>query len=268
MAAVSSDVLQRLELFAQYSAASYCTNNINSTGDKLACEAGNCPTIEAAETTTLSEFYYENEYGDVAGFLAADTTNKLLVLSFRGTRTVDTWVANLDFIQQSITDVCDGCWAHSGFWKAWQSVADVLPGELEDAVQKYPDYEIVFTGHSFGGAMATLGATAMRNAGYTIDLYTLGCPRVGNEALAEYIADQGTLYRITHTNDIVPKVPPPIGYSHPGPEYWITSGNDETVTTSDIKVIQGTNATAGNAGAAGASVIAHLHYFGAIAACE
>lgn len=55
--AVSSSVLQNLSLFAQYSAASYCTNNINSTGTKLTCSSGNCPLVEAANTKTLSEFY-------------------------------------------------------------------------------------------------------------------------------------------------------------------------------------------------------------------
>ena len=98
--------------------------------------------------------------------------------------------------------------------------------------------------------------------------YTYGCPRVGNEALSEYITAQGTLYRVTHTNDVVPKLPPPIGYAHPSPEYWITSGNDETVTTGDVDIVEGTNSTAGNAGADGVSVIAHLHYFGNIAGCN
>lgn len=54
--AVSSDVLQQLELFSQYSAASYCASNIGSTGDKLTCEAGNCAIVQEAETTTLHEF--------------------------------------------------------------------------------------------------------------------------------------------------------------------------------------------------------------------
>ena len=53
---VSADVLQQLTLFAEYSAASYCTNNINSTGNKLSCSAGNCPMVEAVTTKTLYEF--------------------------------------------------------------------------------------------------------------------------------------------------------------------------------------------------------------------
>ena len=263
--------------------------------------------MEKAETNTLYEFsqYVDDatcrytrekltiapslrttEFGDVAGFLAVDTTNQLLVLSFRGTRSVDTWIANLDFAQEDIHDVCDGCSAHGGWWKSWQSVVDVLPSKIEAAVADYPDYKLVFTGHSFGGALAILGGTALRNAGYTIDLvrasntiecshamltgiqYPFGSPRVGNEELAEYITAQGTLYRTTHTNDVVPKLPPGTwGYSHPAPEYWITSDNGATVTTGDVEVIQETNSTAGNAGTLGGSVLAHQAYFVNISAC-
>ena len=56
--AVSSDVLQQLDLFSQYAAASYCTNNVNSnsTGAKLTCAVGNCASVEKADTKTLYEF--------------------------------------------------------------------------------------------------------------------------------------------------------------------------------------------------------------------
>ncbi|RAL01130.1 uncharacterized protein BO80DRAFT_434774 [Aspergillus ibericus CBS 121593] len=52
--------------------------------------------------------------------------------------------------------------------------------------------------------------------------------RIGNLALADYITDQdkGSNYRVTHTDDIVPKLPPELlGYHNFSPEYWITSGN-------------------------------------------
>ena len=50
------------------------------------------------------------------------------------------------------------------------SVADVLPSKIEAAVADYPDYRLVFTGNSFGGALAILGGTDLRNSGYKIDL--------------------------------------------------------------------------------------------------
>ncbi|RMJ23986.1 Extracellular lipase [Aspergillus sp. HF37] len=249
LADVSANVLQQLTLFAEYSTATYCSSNLQSTGNSLTCAAGNCPTVEAASTKTLYEFENQADYGDVAGYVAADSTNKLLVVAFRGTTSADTWIANLNFAADDIDSVCSGCEAHGGFWQAWGSVADTLTAEIESAAKEYPDYTLVFTGHSFGGAMATLGATVLRNAGHTIELYTYGSPRVGNTALAEYITAQGSLFRVTHTDDIVPNLPPTtFGFSHPSPEYWITSDNGETVTTSDIQVVKGIDSTEGNAG--------------------
>ncbi|RHZ54512.1 lipase family protein [Aspergillus thermomutatus] len=267
--AVSSSVLQELSLFAQYSAASYCTNNINSTGTKLTCSAGNCPLVEAANTKTLSEFYDSSSFGDVAGFLVADTTNKLLVVSFRGSRTIDTWIANLDFGLDSISDVCSGCAAHGGFWKSWEVVANALTTEVNSALAAYPGYTLVFTGHSFGAALATLGAATLRKAGIAVELYGYGSPRVGNKALATFITAQGSNYRVTHTNDIVPRLPPRVfGFSHISPEYWITSGDDATVTTSDITVVQGIDSSGGNAGEDSTSVEAHNWYIGHIDGCQ
>lgn len=108
----------------------------------------------------------------MTGFLAADITNNLLVVSFRGSRSFENWVANLDFPLESV-DLCDGCKAHNGFWEAWQAVADELSTNLNSAIKEHSGYKVVFTGHSFGGAMATLGATALRNNGVDIDLV---CP--------------------------------------------------------------------------------------------
>lgn len=62
---VSTDVLSQLSLFAEYSAASYCSNNINSTGNALSCEEGNCATVQAADTETLWEF---DRYGQSRDF--------------------------------------------------------------------------------------------------------------------------------------------------------------------------------------------------------
>ncbi|KAJ5088997.1 Lipase class 3 [Penicillium argentinense] len=258
---VSSDVLDQLTLFAQYSAASYCSNNINSTGDSVTCADGNCPSVQSAGATSLYEFEESTQWGDVAGFLAVDDTNQLLVLSFRGSRSASTWIANLDYGLTDVSDLCDECEAHGGFWKAWNVVADDLISQINTARESYDGYTLVLTGHSFGGAVAALGGTALRNAGYDLDLYTYGQPRVGNEALATYMTDQGSLWRATHNDDVVPKLPPiSFGFSHASPEYWITSSNNETVSTSDIEEIDGINSRDGNAGTVNPDIEAHNWY--------
>lgn len=91
---------------------------------------------------------------------------------------------------------------------------------------------------------------------------------MGNEALAVYMTNQGNLWRPTHTDDIVPKLPPAsFGFVHASPEYWITSGNNVTVTTADIQEIQGVGSFVGNAGTLTSEVAPHNWYIVNIDAC-
>lgn len=117
--------------------------------------------------------------------------------------------------------------------------------------QENPDYKLVITGHSLGGAVATLAAAVFRKQGLELTLYTFGSPRVGNEALAKYISASGTNFRVTHLNDPVPRLPPlTLGYRHIEPEYHIFSG-DAPVGPENIKVFAGTVNFQGNTGFGG-----------------
>ena len=53
---------------------------------------------------------------------------------------------------------------------------------IEDALAGYPEYEVIFTGHSLGGAVANLAAFDFANARHyrSFRLYTFGQPRVGD----------------------------------------------------------------------------------------
>ncbi|KAK2756508.1 hypothetical protein FQN54_005401 [Arachnomyces sp. PD_36] len=266
--AVEANLLEEFGFYGQYAAAAYCPGNNNSTGTKLTCSTGNCPLVEAANTTTLTEFE-DSMVGDVTGFLAVDSTNKLLVLSFRGASSTEAWIANLDFVRVD-SDLCDDCGVHKGFWESWLSVVDPLTEAVEQATADHPDYSLVFTGHSAGAAVATIAASAFRNAGTEVDLFSYGGPRVGDENLAAYLTSQdlGRSYRVTHTADPVPRLPPRLfGYSHTSPEYWITSDTGVEVTTKDIEVITETDSDDGNAGTGGLDIDAHGWYFNDISAC-
>lgn len=87
--------------------------------------------------------------------------------------------------------------------------------------------------------------------------------------MAQYLTDQGSYWRVTHENDIVPRLPPmSFGFSHASPEYWITSDNDVTPTTSDVTEVDGIDSTDGNAGEALTSIDAHKFYIVSISACS
>lgn len=50
----------------------------------------------------------------------------------------------------------------------------------------YQDAQITVTGHSLGGALAVFCALDLEQIYGNINLYTFGCPRVGNTAFAKY----------------------------------------------------------------------------------
>lgn len=92
---------------------------------------------------------------------------------------------------------------------------------------------------------------------------------VGNNAFATFVTNQaGGNFRVTHTNDAVPKLPGyAIAYRHVSPEYWITSGNDVPVTPNDVQVSTGTFNLRGNQGTLLSTISAHRWYFNAITTC-
>lgn len=77
---------------------------------------------------------------------------------------------------------------------------------------------LTFTGHSLGGAIATLAAYDMAFRGYKVVLYTFGAPRVGNREWAKSATHllQKRHRRSVHNADIVPRVPPAPFARHAG----------------------------------------------------
>jgi predicted lipase len=206
---------------------------------------------------------------DVTGFVAVDHTNQLIVISFRGSQTIDAWRTNLDF-GTTITDVCSGCTAHTGFWKSWTDARDRVVPAVKQTSVAFPTYKITVTGHSLGGAVAILAAASLRNAGYTVALYNFGSPRIGGSKISSYITNQaGGNYRVTHWNDPVPKLPLlTMGYVHVSPEYYINKPNKQDVQTGDMKVYEGAINMKGNMAWLLMDIEAHRWYFSSVYTCD
>ena len=132
-----------------------------------------------------------------------------VVVAFRGTHDLQDVLTDLKVAQE---DWLGTTRVHAGFKDAYDQIAGNLLSSLRPELG-----EVVFTGHSLGGALASLAATARAPLG----LYTFGCPRVGNESFGALLSPAWA-YRLVHDKDIVPTVPPvPLGFAHGGLEHPI-----------------------------------------------
>ena len=159
----------------------------------------------------------------------------------------------------------DGCSIHQGFSNAWDEVAKDIEDAGQSALLDNPGYSLVVTGHSLGGAVATLAGVGLRRAGFSCDVYTYGSPRIGNTEFATFASNQnGLIYRVTHTDDPVLRLPlMTLDYRHTDVQYWLSSGEYYKVNyeLADIQVCLGIDNSDCNAYALGGNHLAHDYYF-------
>ncbi|KAI0196497.1 lipase-like protein [Xylaria flabelliformis] len=267
-AAVSNDMLTTFELYAQYAGASYC-NSGSPVGSTVTCSGGACPDVTAAGAKITAT--YAGSKTDIQGFVSTDAKNQVIVASVRGSHSLRNWITDLTFLQEDC-NLGSGCKVHSGFALAWDEISDAVLNAVKTAKAANPGYRIVFTGHSLGAAVSSLGAAYARQQGLAVDIINFGSPRVGNDAFAQFVSDQpGVEYRVTHFDDPVPRLPPIVfNYAHTTPEFWLSDGGSTTTSysVSDIKECDGTRSLGCNAATLGLDIIAHLYYLGPIAGCS
>lgn len=143
---------------------------------------------------------------DTQCFVAS--TPQAVLVSFRGTESSGDWLANLNAL--SITRPYGA--VHRGFYGQFLSVQ----ADLEQELGRFPGRPILITGHSLGGAIATIAAAEWRDRFPVAGVYTFGQPAVGTARFSEFMTANfgGKLFRFVNNNDIVPRVPP--GYVHVG----------------------------------------------------
>jgi hypothetical protein len=108
----------------------------------------------------------------VNGFVAVDTTNRRIVVSFQGTQTVPQ-VAGLIPIGQIPVNLCSGCQSHSGFIQSWNDVRIAVIAAVQEANSTFNsagNWRVVSAGHSLGAAIATHAALELRNNKFIVDL--------------------------------------------------------------------------------------------------
>jgi hypothetical protein len=152
--------------------------------------------------------------------LASKSAPKTIYVVFRGTRESIEWIKNTNF-SQTDKEMSDGFHEiYTYFQENTKSMKNILLDTIKPELVKDPDTKVVLTGHSLGGALASLAAEDIANElakdikqeipDYHphITLYTFASPRVGNAAFKETIESSCySCYRVFNTEDLVPQVP-------------------------------------------------------------
>lgn len=228
-------------------AASYC--NVSSLA------AWNC-TRCATSGFELKKVVFDQLW-DLLGFVGWSDELDGVVVAFRGTdsRSYYNWVENMRTWRTDLALNYDGmpsrALVHGGFFVSYndsylagnisEAVAEIIAektshpagsgggGAGGDFRQGNPPPQVlptVFTsGHSLGGALATLAALDLKMTLNLTDVrvITFGSPRVGNHVFTKWFEDTvGPSWRFTHDRDIVPSVPPGyMGFHHLAHEIWV-----------------------------------------------
>ncbi|CEL96583.1 unnamed protein product [Vitrella brassicaformis CCMP3155] len=109
---------------------------------------------------------------------------------------------------------------HAGFHQAYLSIRSRLHELIHEATGgQAGEWEVLVTGHSLGGALATLCAYDMATHGPVsrgeargppgkVLLYNYGAPRVGNGAFVEkFNAKIGDAFRVVNSRDVIARLP-------------------------------------------------------------
>jgi len=248
------------ESFLLYSYAAYCE------ADNIA--NWTCPTCsyKAMSSFKIINLIY-NSTTDTQAYVGYDEGSVLVV--FRGSMDVYSWITNLQFLYDTYP-YCSGCEVHSGFHKAWLSVRSEIQASVATAIKMCgPKCGIIVTGHSLGGALATLCMAEIVQwyPGVNTFSYTFGSPRVGNDNFATYYNSiQPNNYRLVNQHDLVPHVPTQVmQYHHVPTEVWYTS-NGTYQECNDSGEDPSCSDSINNP--ATLSIYDHLHYFNMHCCCR
>ena len=133
---------------------------------------------------------------------------KTAIIVFRGTepkQKSDIWADIKAWKRQSETKGS----VHAGF----KGEVDKLWNGVQTFIRDNQDKELFITGHSLGGAMATIAASRIQNNPDFKKVYTYGAPRVGDRRFV--LSCNFSHVRMQNNNDIVCKVPLLLlGYRH------------------------------------------------------
>lgn len=193
----------------------------------------------------LNSFKVEGLGG--TSYIAVEKTKKYLIVAFKGTKTRDEWiktnanVLDIDYkpinLWKKSSEILKPVRLHEGFYTAIEQleekhkIFEILKGYIES--DDFKDYRLLITGHSLGGALASLFGLEAQVVGWNPLVVSLAAPKIGfiegggypqvisqvfednpkkilqtrDDLQAVINAKEGYFINIIHVGDVVPAVP-------------------------------------------------------------
>ncbi|WP_412971451.1 lipase family protein [Glaciecola sp. MF2-115] len=163
----------------------------------------------------------------------------LITIVFQGSQEPQDWMTNLSF--KDINFLKRGN-VHRGFYQGFRLFFQTLRKYSKDANNNIPNTvfdnidvfnqtsKIILTGHSLGGALATLTSCYLMEQGIkseNIEVYTFGAPPVGAIDYCNYYKEKLAIYRLVNSDDVVPKLEKITNLFHLGKEILLPSNQGE-----------------------------------------
>lgn len=133
-----------------------------------------------------------------------------IIIAFRGTSSQADTISDLIARQIPYPWFANGGNTHLGFTEIYAKARLQI---IQALAKCDPNKRLIITGHSLGGALATLCALDLAyNTQFAPPIvYTYGAPRIGDPAFAEaYNQKIPFNHRIVIESDLIPLIPPPI----------------------------------------------------------
>ncbi|EIE81342.1 hypothetical protein G6F46_004700 [Rhizopus delemar] len=254
----SSSQISDLKKYAGIASIAYCPTVI-------AMKQWNCIPCRKYISDGKLITTFKSIVSDTNGFVVTSASQKTIFLVFRGTTSYQQSVVDMmaNFVPFSKVS---GAMVHAGFYNSVKEVVNNYYPKIQSVIKANPDYKVVVTGHSLGGAQALIAGVDLYNRdpslfnSKNVEIYTIGQPRVGNTKFAKWVDSTGiSIHRSVHSRDVVPHVPPrTIGYLHVGVESWIKADPSTVqVCTSNLE-----SNSCSDTVEAFTNVMDHLSYFG------
>ncbi|KAJ7596665.1 alpha/beta-hydrolase [Mycena floridula] len=175
---------------------------------------------------------FTNSTYDIEGFVARDSSREEIVVAIRGRCKYCSSASGLAWCLCAVQvltilivllglHMSVNVLVHSGFLLAWNSIVVQVLAVITEQLLLHPGYNLVTTGHSLGGSLATLAAVTLKSnfPGSQTMTYSYGAPRTGNNHFAHFFNEMfgKRAFRVVHTYDGVPTmIPMDLGYHHHG----------------------------------------------------